>query len=63
MVKITEKEYLKQFRERNPTLSDYSDSDIIAKAKEKRPDLEFEGEKWVDSRLFLTFLMTLEQKY
>lgn len=47
MVKITEKEYLKQFRERNPTLSDYSDSDIIAKAKEKRPDLEFEWEKWV----------------
>ncbi|PZM83075.1 hypothetical protein DLH72_04050 [Candidatus Gracilibacteria bacterium] len=40
-MKITKEKYLKEFRERNPSFSGYSDEEILEKAKEKRPDLEF----------------------
>ena len=36
---IEKQQYLKEFREKNPFLSWYSDEEILAKAKEKRPDL------------------------
>lgn len=45
-MEITKQQYLKEFREKNPFLSWYSDEEILAKAKEKRPDLKFVEEKW-----------------
>ena len=45
-MEITKQKYLKEFREKNPFLSWYSDEEILAKAKEKRPDLKFVEEKW-----------------